>query len=111
MLFQIGLAILRINGEELLDASDDGSFISILKTYFSRLDESAHPNSENEKMRAITRFQELLVVALQEFSGITQQTISEQRAKYKDGVLLNIENFTKRTSLRNLGPDSKKLSP
>lgn len=111
MLFQIGLAILRINGEELLDATDDGSFISILKTYFSRLDESAHPNSENEKMRSITRFQELLVVALQEFSGITQQTISEQRAKYKDGVLQNIENFTKRTSLRNLGPDSKKLSP
>lgn len=110
MLFQIGLAILRINGEELLDATDDGSFISVLKTYFSRLDESAHPNSENEKMRAITRFQELLVVALQEFSGITQQTISEQRAKYKDGVLENIENFTKRTSLRNLGPDSKKLS-
>jgi len=111
VLFQIGLAILRLNGEELLDAADDGSFISILKTYFSRLDESAHPRSENEKLRAITRFQELLVVALQEFSGITQQTIDDQRAKHKDGVLENIENFAKRTSLRNLGPDSKKLAP
>jgi hypothetical protein len=110
VLFQIGLAILRINGEELLDASDDGSFISVLKTYFSKLDESAHPKSDNEKMRAITRFQELLVVALQEFSGITQQTITDQREKHKDGVLENIENFAKRTSLRNLGPDSKKLA-
>ena len=110
ILFQIGLAILRINGEELLDASDDGTFISILKTYFATLDESAHPKSENEKFRAITKFQELLVVALQEFSGITQQSISEHRAKHKDAVLENIENFAKRTSIRNLGPDSKKLS-
>lgn len=111
VLFQIGLAILRINGEELLDAADDGTFISVLKNYFARLEESAHPKSENAKFRAITKFQELLVVALQEFSGITQQSISDQRARHKDGVLENIENFAKRTSIRNLGPDSKKLSP
>ena len=110
VLFQIGLAILRINGEELLDASDDGSFVSVLKTYFSRLDESAHPKSESAKLRAVTRFQELMVVAFKEFSGITQSTISEQRAKHKDAVLENIENFAKRTSIRNLGPESKKLS-
>jgi hypothetical protein len=30
--------------------------------------------------------------------------------KYKDGVLNNIESFAKRTSIRNLGPDSKRLS-
>ncbi|KAF2134990.1 GTPase-activating protein-like protein GYP2 [Dothidotthia symphoricarpi CBS 119687] len=110
VLFQIGLAILRINGEELLDASDDGSFISVLKGYFARLDESAHPKSENPKLRAVTRFQELMVVAFKEFAGITQNTISEQRAKHKDAVLENIENFAKRTSIRNLGPESKKLS-
>ncbi|KAF1832333.1 GTPase-activating protein-like protein GYP2 [Decorospora gaudefroyi] len=110
VLFQIGLAILRINGEELLDAADDGSFISVLKTYFSRLDESAHPKSENSKLRAVTRFQELMVVAFKEFAGITQNTISEQRAKHKDAVLENIESFAKRTSIRNLGPESKKLS-
>jgi hypothetical protein len=110
VLFQIGLAILRINGEQLLDATDDGSFISVLKSYFSRLDESAHPKSENQKLRAVTRFQELMVVAFKEFAGITQNTISEQRAKHKDAVLENIENFAKRTSIRNLGPESKKLS-
>lgn len=110
VLFQIGLAILRINGEQLLDAVDDGSFISVLKSYFSRLDESAHPKSENSKLRAVTRFQELMVVAFKEFAGITQNTISEQRAKHKDAVLENIESFAKRTSIRNLGPESKKLS-
>ncbi|PUU79316.1 rab-GTPase-TBC domain-domain-containing protein [Tuber borchii] len=111
VLFQIGLAILRINGEELLDASDDGAFISILKSYFSRLDESAHPRSDNEKLRAVTRFQELMVVAFKEFAGITQNTIIEQRNKHKDAVLSSIESFAKRTQLRNLGPDSRRLTP
>ncbi|KAI9694383.1 MAG: hypothetical protein M1820_008983 [Bogoriella megaspora] len=111
VLFQVGLAILRQNGEELLDATDDGTFISILKNYFARLDESAHPTSTNERLRAVTRFQELIVVAFKEFANITQHTISEQRAKYKDSVLDNIENFAKRTSIRNLGPDSKRLNP
>jgi hypothetical protein len=110
VLFQIGLAILRINGEELLDAGDDGTFISVLKSYFARLDESAHPKSENPKLRAVTRFQELMVVAFKEFAGITQNTIAEQRAKHKEAVMDNIENFAKRTSIRNLGPESKKLS-
>ena len=110
VLFQVGLAILRINGEELLDVADDGSFIQILKTYFSRLDESAHPRSENEKLRAITKFQELMVVAFKEFSGITHATITEHRDKHKNAVLENIESFAKRTSIRNLGPESKKLS-
>ncbi|CAK7566809.1 MAG: GTPase activating protein (GAP) [Sporothrix epigloea] len=110
VLFQVGLAILRINGEELLDATDDGAFISVLKSYFSRLDESAHPRSDNPKLRAVTRFQELMVVAFKEFSGITNATIADMRQKNKDSVLNNIENFTKRTAIRNLGPDSKVLS-
>lgn len=110
VLFQVGLAILRINGEELLDAADDGAFISVLKTYFSRLDESAHPKSENPKLRAVTRFQELMVVAFKEFSGITHGSVTELRLKKKDAVLNNIESFAKRTAIRNLGPDSKLLS-
>ncbi|KAI0172527.1 TBC-domain-containing protein [Hypoxylon sp. FL1284] len=111
VLFQVGLAILRINGEELLDATDDGAFISVLKSYFSRLDESAHPKSENPKLRAINRFQELMVVAFKEFSAITHSTIQDLRLKNKDAVLNNIENFAKRTAIRNLGPDSKLLNP
>ncbi|KAK2766119.1 hypothetical protein FQN54_007634 [Arachnomyces sp. PD_36] len=110
VLFQVGLAILRINGEELLDVTDDGAFISVLKSYFSRLDESAHPRSESPKLRAITRFQELMVVAFKEFSSITHNTISEQRAKHKDAVLESIESFAKRTSIRNLGPESRRLN-
>ena len=111
VLFQIGLAILRVNGEELLDATDDGAFINILKSYFARLGESAHPTSTNPKHRAITHFQALMVVAFKEFDGITMSLVSEQRAKHKAGVMTGIEAFAKRTSIRNLGPESKRLSP
>ncbi|KAK9450749.1 rab-GTPase-TBC domain-containing protein [Limtongia smithiae] len=102
VLFQVGLAILRINGEELLDVADDGAFISILKDYFLHLDDSAHPTAENEKLREVTRFQELMVVAFREFSVITDDIIHEQRRKHKNNVLDGIESFAKRTQLRNL---------
>ena len=111
VLFQIGLAILRINGEELLDVADDGAFISILKTYFSKLDESAHPDSDNEKLRSITKFQELMVTAFKEFGQITHASVTDLRAKHIDGVRAGLATFAKRTSIRNLGPESKKLSP
>jgi TBC1 domain family member 8/9 len=109
VLFQVALAVLRVNGEELLDCHDDGTFIQILKTYFASLDESAHPNSQNPKMRQVTRFMELFVVAFKEFSVITNQTILDQRTKYKNNVLNGIESFAKRTTIRNLH-DHGKLS-
>jgi TBC1 domain family member 8/9 len=102
VLFQIALAVLRVNGEELLDCQDDGTFIQILKSYFMSLDDSAHPNSSNPKMRQVTRFMELFVVAFKEFSVITNQTILDERTKYKNSVLNGIESFAKRTTIRNL---------
>ncbi|ODV58053.1 GTPase-activating protein MDR1, partial [Ascoidea rubescens DSM 1968] len=108
-LFQVALAILKINGEELLSTTDDGTFISILKNYFSILDQSAHPNAKNENYRNITKFQELLVVAFKEFFVITDDMIMEYRYKHKDKVFQDIESFVKRTQIRNL-PRTPNLS-
>ncbi|KAG5518027.1 hypothetical protein PMAC_003211 [Pneumocystis sp. 'macacae'] len=102
ILFQIGLAIFRLNGEKLLEVNDGGSFVSILKKYFHTLDKSAYPNSSNLKYRNITRFQELMVCALREFDIITIELLNKQRQKYKNEVLNDIEGFAKRTQLRNL---------
>ncbi|KAG5437588.1 hypothetical protein PCANB_000623 [Pneumocystis canis] len=102
ILFQIGLAILRLNGEKLLAVNDDGSFISILKKYFHTLDKPAYPNSLNPKYKNFTRFQELMVCALKEFNIITIELINKQRRKYKNEVLNNIEGFAKRAQLRSL---------
>lgn len=109
-LFQVALAILRVNGEQLLRSSDDGSFIQVIKEYFSRLDASAHPNSKNESYRQITNFQELLVIAFKEFQDITEDTVKSYRKKHKGTVFLNIESFVKRTQIRNL-PKCLNLDP
>lgn len=101
-LFQVAMAILKINGEELLTMEDDGMFIAVLKNYFQTLDQSAHPGSSDIKYRRITKFQELLVVAFKEFSIITDTMVDQERNKYKDSILHNIESFAKRTQLRNM---------
>lgn len=110
VLFQVGLAILRINGEKLLDVQDDGAFIEVLKGYFLTLDQPAHPQASNPKIRAVTRFQELMVVAFREFQGISHATVLDLRRRHKEETLSGIEQFAKRTQLRGL--DAKgRLSP
>lgn len=101
-LFQVALAIIKLNGEELLQTEDDGSFISIIKDYFQTLDQSAHPNSPNEKYRSITKFQELLVTAFKEFLVVDEDLINKHRSKHRDTIFSNILTFVKRTELRNL---------
>lgn len=102
VLFQIGLAILKINGEELLECSDDGQFISCMRAYFASLGDSAHPHSNDPQLRQVSRFQELLVVAFREFGIITDELIANERKRFKSDVVESIETFAKRAQLRNL---------
>lgn len=101
-LFQVALAVLKVNSDDLLEVDDDGMFIAILKSYFQRLDESAHPEASDPKYRQVTKFQELLVVAFKEFDVITDELVESERNKYKKGILHDIESFAKRTQLRNV---------
>ncbi|KAF9923415.1 hypothetical protein FBU30_006527 [Linnemannia zychae] len=104
VLFQISLAILKVNGDELLASKDDGAFMDVLKRYFSTLDESAFPNSDNPKARALTKFNELMLVAYKEFESITAEMIAELRRNHQLKVVHNIGSFTKRSQLRNIAP-------
>ncbi|GAA6051294.1 hypothetical protein JCM3770_006798 [Rhodotorula araucariae] len=102
VLFQVGLAILKLNSPELLETTDDGAFINVLKAYFATLGDSAHPSSHDPKLRQITKFQELFVVAFREFSIITDDTIASERKRFRAEVVVSIETFAKRTAIRNL---------
>ncbi|TFY76730.1 hypothetical protein EWM64_g7281 [Hericium alpestre] len=102
VLFQVGLAVLKINGEKLLQIQDDGGFIHLMRDYFGSLGESAHPTSPDPRVRAITRFQELLLVSFREFSIITDETILAERRKFRSEVITSIESFSKRSAIRNL---------
>ncbi|AMD20693.1 HDL051Wp [Eremothecium sinecaudum] len=109
-LFQVALAVLKINGEDLLEVDDDGMFIAILKNYFQTLDQPAHPESTDIKYQQFTKFQELLVVAFKEFNVITEDLVELERSKHKSTIFQNIESFAKRTQLRNL-PPVRNLTP
>jgi ribosomal protein S9 len=117
ILFQIGLgewkralamaclrksAVLKINGEALLEVTDDGMFISLMRSYFSTIGDSAHPNHPDPRVRAITNFQELLVVAFREFNVITDDTIQSERRRLRAIISDEIEKFSKRAAVRNL---------
>lgn len=104
VLFQVGLAILKINGEELLSGriTDDGAFINMIKDYFRTLGDSAHPDSRNPRHRQITNFQELLVVAFREFGVISDETIASERRRFRQEIVEEIELFAKRSAVRNL---------
>ena len=73
-----------------------------MRKYIGSLGESAHPDSADPRTRAITRFQELLLVAFREFSVITDETIRLERKKYRSEIIQSIESFSKRAALRTL---------
>jgi hypothetical protein len=73
-----------------------------MREYFSSLGKSAHPDSTDPRARAITRFQELLLVSFREFAIITDDTILAERRKYRGEIVQSIESFSKRAAIRNL---------
>ncbi|THU88069.1 TBC-domain-containing protein [Dendrothele bispora CBS 962.96] len=109
VLFQVGdstehahSAILKINGEKLLQIQDDGGFLNLMRDYFASLGGSAHPDSSDPRARAITRFQELLLVSFREFSVITDDLIYSERKRFRGEIIHSIETFSKRSAVRNL---------
>lgn len=73
-----------------------------MRDYFASLGGSAHPSSSDPRARAITRFQELLLVSFREFAIITDDTILTERRKYRPEIVISIESFAKRSAVRNL---------
>jgi hypothetical protein len=94
--------VLKINGEQLLEVTDDGMFINLMRGYFATIGESAHPDHADPRVRAITNFQELLVVAFREFNVITDETIHSERKRLRAIIADEIEKFSKRAAVRNL---------
>lgn len=73
-----------------------------MRDYFASLGDSAHPDSPDIRTRAITNFQELLLVSFREFSIITDETILNERRYFRSEIIHSIESFAKRSAVRNL---------
>jgi hypothetical protein len=73
-----------------------------MREYFSSLGNSAHPDSPDPRARAITKFQELLLISFREFAIITEETIFSERRHFRNEVISSLESFSKRSAIRNL---------
>ncbi|CAO3670069.1 unnamed protein product [Umbelopsis ramanniana] len=102
ILFQIGLAILKVNGDELLKATDDGQFFDILKSYFTTLDQPVRHKLRTKSRSKITNFTILMRTAYREFSLVTDEMVMDLRRTHKLKVIAGVESFAKRTGIRNL---------
>ncbi|RKP05122.1 rab-GTPase-TBC domain-containing protein, partial [Thamnocephalis sphaerospora] len=107
VLFLVSLAILKINGEKLQQARDDMEFTDLLKEYFATLDILLHPNSTNVRLRTITGFDRLLLVATQDFPDVTDSTITILRKAQQSKVIHGIEDLNKRSLIRNLATNGR----
>lgn len=73
-----------------------------MRDYFASLGDSAHPKSSDPRARAITVFQELLLVSFREFSVISEDIILSERRRFRGEIIHSIESFAKRGAVRNL---------
>lgn len=102
-LFQFSLAIVKLNGEKLLECDDIGETISVFKEYFATLDEHEAYLS-GRKMK----FDILRETATHEFGHISENDILKERVSNQDEVIKYIDEFVKRTEIRNIGKDQIK---
>lgn len=96
-LFQVALAIIKVNSEALLKCGDDGECIAVFKNFFLSLDD-VDATGEGVKQN----FDKLWEVAINDFSVIDDKVIEKSRNMYKDEVFKGIDLFVKRAEIRNL---------
>ncbi|ORX45517.1 TBC-domain-containing protein [Hesseltinella vesiculosa] len=102
ILFQIGLAILKMNGDALLKSKDDGAFLDILKHFFTTLGDPIGSSKQPGQASRLTKFNELMLIAYREFSLVTDDMIKEMRRTNQLKVAASIESYTKRSAIRHL---------
>ncbi|TPX34079.1 hypothetical protein SmJEL517_g03274 [Synchytrium microbalum] len=100
VLFQVGLAILKINGETILKVRDDGELMSTLKLYFASLGDTVVPTTEAKSTQ--TRFNQLMLTAYREFQNVNQDMVLELRKTHQLKVVHGLDTYAKRSIVRNL---------
>ncbi|KAJ3052498.1 hypothetical protein HK097_006137, partial [Rhizophlyctis rosea] len=105
VLFQIGLAILKTNGDAILKVKDDGELMFTLKQYYMSLGEKVE--STDKKSARITRFNQLILTAYREFETVTHDMIVELRKTLQLKVVHGLDLYAKRSVIRNLNFTSK----
>ncbi|KAL2918208.1 GTPase activating protein (GAP) [Polyrhizophydium stewartii] len=105
VLFQVGLAILKINGDAILKVRDDGELMNVLKSYFGKLGDVLQGSGENA--RPTTKFNQLMLTAYREFQNVTNDLIVDLRKTHQLKVIQSMDLYAKRSVVRSLTFTSK----
>jgi hypothetical protein len=89
-LFKIGLALMKLNQKQLLQIDEGGQLAQMLKEKFAFADAN-----------------ELIKVALEEFSDLPMDKLQEKRAAHKYQAILNLERSNKQTVISVLREKTK----
>ncbi|KAJ3007930.1 hypothetical protein HKX48_008865 [Thoreauomyces humboldtii] len=104
--FQIGLAILKINGDAIMKVKDDGELMNVLKGYFATLGEVVQ-NDEQKVKRTTTKFNQLILTAYREFQSVSHESIVDLRKSLQLKVVHGLDLYAKRSVIRNLNHTSR----
>ncbi|KAJ3297468.1 hypothetical protein HDU79_003549 [Rhizoclosmatium sp. JEL0117] len=119
VLFQVGLAIIKVNGDAILKVKDDGELMNVLKAYFLSLGESVSPTdtgvaSANPQQtstvsnpKITTRFNQLMLTAYREFQMISTEMIVDIRKSLQLKIIHGLDMYAKRSIIRNLNFNPK----
>ncbi|KAI9018301.1 hypothetical protein DFJ74DRAFT_608448 [Hyaloraphidium curvatum] len=109
-LFQLALAILKINGNGDLhrrasQAKEDGEVMQILKDYFATLERPSVDSGPGA--RPVQRFTTLLLCAYKEFQGVTSDLVADMRRNHQYRVVQALDVYSKRSRIHELSESSK----
>ncbi|EPX70922.1 GTPase activating protein Gyp2 [Schizosaccharomyces octosporus yFS286] len=109
VLFQIALALFKINAQGILNAVDDASVVKVFQDCFAKINsEFLVTYSEDTTTQPLSStFLQLQAIAFEYFDFITNGYIVAKRTEYRETVLTSLKLFTKRSHLRGLYQHTK----
>lgn len=105
VLFQVALALFKVNAQGILNATDDSSVMKVFRQCFDHINQGT---AADEKMAALgsrssmCTLPQLFAVAFEYFDFITDSFVSAKRKEFKSSVLYSLRCFTKRSHLRSV---------
>ncbi|WBW73661.1 Rab GAP Gyp2 [Schizosaccharomyces osmophilus] len=110
VLFQIALALFKINAHGILNAVDDASVVNVFQDCFAKINTESSTttcNGSTTNKPISSTFSQLQAIAFEYFDFITNGYILAKRTEFRETVLTSLKLFTKRSHLRGLYQHTK----
>eukprot|EP01135_Chromosphaera_perkinsii_P002416 Nk52_evm22s223 gene=Nk52_evmTU22s223 len=109
-LFQVGLSVLKCNGEALMACEDDGEVMASMSLFFkkvgSKTSQRLSGDSSNSyrygDLQSVPSMTEIIEVSYKDFGFITTDAINEERHNVRIRVVQGMEDVGKKSAFRSV---------